>query len=210
MRGGRRVDWIDLEIRGLWFPDGLPARASPLLFREEGIEEGRFADFVGEEKYRASAPPGERGPAEADLRVRLRENLYLLGEAEVDTDSRRTITTAQGVRWYLPPDFSIYLGRRAIAGDSDIYTASLDWFPSERWGFRLGQQTDFRRDQGLKTEIGIQRVWHDFVLEFHFKRDQAAHETSFGVSIVPSALWEQPTSTEKLGRLDFEAQRWYR
>jgi hypothetical protein len=209
-RGGRRVDWIDLELRGLWFPDGLPASPSPLLFREEGIEEGRFADFVGEEKYRASAPPGERGPAEADLRVRLRENLYVIGEAEYDVAHRNTITTAQGVRWYLPPDFSVYVGRRVIAGDSDIYTASLDWFPSERWGFRLAQQTDFRNNAGLKTEIGVHRVWHDFVLEVHFKRDQSTDDTSIGFSIVPFALWTQPTSTEKLGRLDFEAQRWYR
>jgi len=209
-RGGRRVDWIDLEVRGLWYPDGLAPQASPLLFREEGLEEGRYSDFLGEEKYRAMAPSGERGPAEADLRVRLRENLFLFGEGEYDTEERHPITTAQGVRWFLPPDFSIYLGRRAIAGDSDIYTASLDWFPSERWGFHLSQQTDFRSSDGLKTEIGVQRVWHDFVLEISFKNDQVSHETTFSLSLVPSSLWEQPTSAQKLGRLDYEAQRWYR
>jgi hypothetical protein len=210
IRGGERVDWLDLELRGFWFPNGLDPRKSPLRFKEEGLEEDRFSDFVGEEKYRASAPPGQRGPVEADFRARLRENLYFIGEGEYDAGRRRMVTTAEGVRWYQAPTVSIYLGRRAIAADSDIYTATLDWFPSDRWGLRFNQQTDFRNGTGLITEFGIRRLWHDWVLEMYVKNDQGAHDRSFGLSLTPSPLWEPPTSAQKLGRLNFEAQRWYR
>ena len=210
LRGGTRVDWIDLEVRGLWFPGGLDPQASPLRFREEGLEEARYSDFPGEEKYRSAPPRGSRGPAEADLRVRLLENLYVIGEAEYDGERRAMITSAEGVRWFVVPKFSLYAGRRAIARDSDIYTFLADWFLSERWGLHASQQTDFRNREGLKTQLGIRRIWHDFILEIFFENDQQSNETKFGLSLIPSALWEPPTSAEKLGRLDFEAQRWYR
>jgi hypothetical protein len=209
-RGGRREDWIDLELRGLYLPDGLDPRRSPLRAKEEGIEGIRFSDFLGEEKYRAYGTDGRWGPYEADLRVQARDNLYLLGEAEYDAGRRDMITTAQGVRWFVVPRFSVYFGRRTITRDSDIFTATADWFPSERWGFHLAQQTDFRSNEGLKSAVGLRRVWHDFVLEIDFKHDQQTGETSFGLSFIPSSLWNPPTSAEKLGRLDFEAQRWYR
>jgi hypothetical protein len=204
------VDWVDLELRALWFPDGLEARKSPLLFREEGLDGSRGADFTGEAKYRAHAPSGDAGPWEGDLRVRLRENLYLLGEAEYEPDFHRMLTTAEGIRWYSVPTLSLYLGRRVIARDSDIWTASADWFVSERWGLHLEQQVDTRDDGGLLTEIGLRRVWHDFVLEVFFERDGSTGDVSLGFNFLPTALWDPPTSAEKLGKLDFEAQRWYR
>ncbi len=210
MRGGRRVDWVDLEVRGLWFPDGLGPQTSPLGFKEEGLEEARHSDFVGEEKYRAAAPPGDAGPVEADLRVRLRENLYLIGGGEYALDPGRMATSAQGVRWFVAPKFAVYLGRRAIAGDSDIYTAVVDWAISDRWAFHVDQQTDFRNSEGLKTEVGLRRVWHDFVLELSYVDDRINNDTSFSFSLLPTALWDPPTSAENLGKLDYEAQRWYR
>jgi hypothetical protein len=209
-RGGQRVDWIDLELRGLWFPDGLDPQAPLLRYKEEGLEEERFRDFVGEEKYRGLAPAGKWGPAEGDLRVRLRENLYLLGEGEYDPHERILRTSAAGVRWFLAPKFSLWVGNRRIAGDSDIYTVTGDWFPSERWGFHLEQQTDIRGGRGLKTEVGVRRVWHDFEFEIAFKNDEESDDRSVSFSLIPTALWQPPTSAERLGKLDFEAQRWYR
>jgi hypothetical protein len=108
------------------------------------------------------------------------------------------------------PKFTVYLGRRAIAGDRDIYTAVVDWFLSDRWGLHFDQQTDFRSSEGLKTEVGIRRVWHDFVLEISFVDDRINNDTSFGFSLLPAALWDPPTSAENLGRMDFEAKRYYR
>ncbi len=209
-REGRRVDWVDLELRGLWFPGGLDGRASPLRSKEEGLEEERFRDFLGEEKYRALPPPGEWGPWEGDLRVRLRESLYLLGEGEYEPHDHRFRTSAAGVRWFVVPKFSLWLGNRRIARDSDIYTFTADWFFSERWGIHLENQTNRRGQERLRTEIGLRRVWHDFELEITFKNDQVTRDRSVSFSLVPIALWVPPTSAERLGKLDFEAQRWYR
>jgi len=210
MRAGQRVDWIDLELRGLWFPSGLEGQSSPLRFREEGLEEARFQDFVGEEKYRARTLAQELGPYEADMRVRLREGLFLLGEGEYDPDRHRLATSVEGVRWFVVPQFSVYLGRREILDDSDIYTVSADWFLSPRWTLHASNQTDRANDEGLKTEIGLRRIWHDFVLEVTFKSDQTTDDRSLAFSLIPSALFESPTSPDKLGKLDYDAQRWYR
>jgi hypothetical protein len=209
-RGGRRVDWIDLELRGLWFPEGLEGQTSPFRFKEEGLEEARFQDFLGEEKYRALAPSGRAGPAEADLRVRLRENLYLLGEGEYDPDEDALRTMAAGLRWFQEPTFSLYAGNRRILGESNIWTITADTYVSDRWAVRFVQQTDFLNDDGLKTEVRLRRVLHDFVLEVGFERDLLTDDTTVSLSLVPTALWDAPTSAERLGRLDFEAQRWYR
>ena len=76
--------------------------------------------------------------------------------------------------------------------------------------FHVEQQTDFGSGGGLKTVVGIRRVWHDFVLETSVENDQLANDNSFSVALLPAALWEPPTSAQKIGRLDFEAQRWYR
>jgi hypothetical protein len=209
-RGNRRVDWIDLELRGSWFPSGLRGSPSPLRFKEEGLEEARFQDFAGEEKYRALPPAGEWGPCEGDLRMRLREGLFLLGEAEYAADEHRVRTSATGVRWFVIPKFTFYVGRRTIARDSDVYTASADWFLLDRWVVHLSQQTDFRTDEGLKSEIAFSRVWHDFVLEISFTDDRASNDRTFSFSLIPTALWEAPTSAQRLGKLDYEAQRWYR
>ncbi|MHC4925283.1 MAG: LPS-assembly protein LptD, partial [Planctomycetota bacterium] len=83
-RGGLRVDWVDLEARGLWFPERLDPNAFAHGAREEGIAGSRYIDLPGERKYRAMPMRGAFGPYEADLRIRARENLFLLGEAEYD------------------------------------------------------------------------------------------------------------------------------
>jgi hypothetical protein len=119
------------------------------------------------------------------------------------------VTSGQGVRWFVAPKFTVYVGRRAIELDSDVYTASVDWFLSDRWAIHFDQQTDFRNSEGLKTEIGIRRVWHDFVLKLAFVDDRINNDTSFSFSLLPTALWDPPTSAQNLGRLDYEAQRWY-
>ncbi|NUN52667.1 MAG: hypothetical protein HUU06_07760, partial [Planctomycetaceae bacterium] len=209
-RGGRRVDWIDLEVRAHWFPGGLDPAASPLRFKEEGLEEARFSDFRGEEKYRGSPLRGEWGPYEGDLRVWARENLYLLGEAEYDPYEGVTRTSAVGARWFVIPKASLYAGNRRIAGDSNIYTLAADWAVSEKWLLHLSQQTDFRRDEGLRTEFGFRRVWHDFVLEFDVEYDGLQDDFSLRFSLVPSFLWESPTARKDLPKLDYEARRWYR
>ncbi len=209
-RGGRRVDWIDLELRGYHFPSGLDRSLSPLRFKEEGLDEARFQDFAGEEKYRALPPRGEWGPCEADLRVWLRENLFLLGEGEYDPYADEMRTAVGGVRWFLAPSFSFWAGNRRIAGDSNIVSLSADWAFSERWIGHVSQQTDFRKEGSLSTEAGIRRVWHDFVLEFNLKRDFTTHDLSVSFTLMPSFLWTVPTSAERLGKLDYEAQKWYR
>jgi len=210
MRGGRRVDWVDLELRTLWFPEGLEGRASPLRFKEEGLEEARFQDFLGEEKHRALPPRGRSGTSDADLRVRLRENLYLLGEGEYDPDEDGLRTAAAGVRWFRIPTLSVYAGNRRIRHDSNIWVLSADAFISDRWAVRFIQQTDYRNDRGLKTDVRLRRVLHDFVVEVGLERDLVTDDTTVSLQFVPTALWDSPTSAERLGRLDFEAQRWYR
>ena len=210
MRGGRRVDWIDLELRGLWFPDGLEGQTSPLRFKEEGLEEARFQDFLGEEKYRSVPQSGRAGASEGDLRVRLRENLYLIGEGEYEPDLDALRTAAAGVRWFQVPTFSVYAGNRRIKGDSNIWTVTADTYVSDRWAVRFVQQTDFLNDDGLKSEVRLRRVLHDFVFEFGVEVDHTTDDTTISLALVPSALWDPPASAERLGKLDFEAQRWYR
>ncbi len=210
VRGGRRVDWIDLEVRGLYFPDGLRGRAPIPGFREEGVEGPRFQDFTGEEKYRAAPLRGRWGPWEGDLRVMLRENLFLAGEGEYDPYDGALRTSLLGVRWFVLPKASIYAGDRRIRGDSDIYTLKADWSVSDRWALGVTQQADLRSGKGMLSEIAVRRLLHDFVIEFSFRDERTSHDRSFRVSIIPTSLWVAPTSLEKVGSLDYDAKRWYR
>ncbi len=209
-RGSERVDWIDLELRGLYFSGSRPTGASPLRFREEGLEGPRFADLVGEEKFRARPLRGPWGPYEGDLRVRLRENLFFLAEGEYDPYDRSFATAALGLRWFVVPRFSLYVGDRRIGSDSDIYTFRADWAVSDRWSLGFSQQADLRNSEGLETEIRIRRVLHDFVIELGLSRDRASNDRSIHISVIPAVLWDPPVSARNARRLDFEAQRWYR
>ena len=209
-RAGRTVDWIDLELRGLFFPEGLDGAPPTLRFKEEGLAGPRNQDFLGEEKYRAAPPRGRWGPIEGDLRIWARENLFLLGEAEFDPDEHRARTVAGGVRWFVVPKVSLYAGNRRIAGDSNIVTLSATWAVSDRWFLHVAQQTDYRSDEGVKTEVGFRRVWHDFVLEVDLENDRLIDDYSLSFNLVPAFLWNPPTSEENLSKLDYEARRWYR
>jgi hypothetical protein len=209
-RAGRRVDWIDFELRAYWLPDGPPPGRSPLGFREEGLLGPRFQDLHEEEKLRGRARRGPFGPYEADLRIQARDNLFLLGEAELEPYERRLTTAALGVRWFAAPHVSLYLGNRRIAHDSDIYTFRADWAVSDRWTIGVSQQADFREDKGLETSFRITRVLHDFVVEISMEDESTSDERTISLMVAPAALWVAPTSIERLGRLDYDAWRWYR
>lgn len=209
-RSGRTVDWLDLELRAYWFPEGPPAGGTPLGLREGGLLGPRFQDLHEEEKFRASPLRGPWGPWEADMRMRFRENIFLLGEAEWDPYEDRARTAAIGVRWFVVPRMSLYLGDRRIAHDSDIYTFRADWAVSDRWTLGVTQQADLRSDRGLQTSFRVTRVMHDFIIEVSSTNDGTSGERTISFSLTPTALWVAPTSAERLGRLDYDAWRWYR
>jgi hypothetical protein len=108
------------------------------------------------------------------------------------------------------PEASVYVGNRRISRDSDIYTVRADWAVSPRWQIGLVQQQDRRDGEGLNTEVAFRRISHDFVFEVSFLDDRTTDDRRVSVAIIPLPIWSPPTSLERVGQLDYEAQRWYR
>ncbi len=208
-RGGAVVDWIDLEIRGLFFPEARRARPAPFHFREEwglGISSLLLPE---EEKFRAIDRKGF-GPLLADLRAELRPDLFLVGNAWYDLETDRFETYSEGLRYEAGPDLSLYLGHRAIEGDSSLVTASADFALTRTYSARVFQQVNLMRSDTLTTGLVFRRAFHDFVLEFQFRHNAKERDTSFMVGITPRLLFDWKRRRRSERALDFAGMRWYR
>ena len=205
-RAGVVVDWIDLEIRALFFPEGMVARPSPFDAREEwglGISSLLVPE---EEKYRSIARKGF-GPVEVDLRARLRENLVLFGDVWFDLETDRFETWSGGFRFEALPDLALTLSQRAIRGDSSVLTAEAEFRLTESFEVRLLQQTDFRDDGGLVSGFLLRRIFHDFIVELKFERDFNRDNTSFSISVEPRILFEADRAGRRARSLTMEDLR---
>ena len=207
-RAGEIVDFVDIEIRGVFFPEKMPARPVPFGFREE-FEQGISALLLPEEERWRRIPRHGMGPLTAELRAQVRQNLYLAADAWYEFETRKIETASAGVRYEALPGLAWFLGYRAIRGDSSVVTAWADFRLTNRWSARVFQQTNLRRGDGLASGVILRRHLHDFILEFGFRHNAKERETSFTVSIEPTVFFEverRRTAED----LSFEDMRWYR
>ena len=68
---------------------------------------------------------------------------------------------------------------------ANAWRASVLFDPSEKWSLAASVQYDFEREAFIRREVLVGRDVHDFVLEFHFERDDARDELKFSVTLVP-------------------------
>jgi hypothetical protein len=209
-RGGAVVDWIDMELRGLFFPGELPARPSPLGFREE-FRQGSHGTLVPEEETFRTIERDGLGPILGELRAQVRENLFVAADAWYDFETHRFETYSEGIRYDAQPELSFFVGHRAIQGISSSVTAWVDFELGSRWSARVFQQTDFRGERDrLATGLNLRRILHDFVVELRFRVNSKQRTSSFTVSIEPIALFESGRRKKTTGDLDFDKMSWYR
>lgn len=208
-RAGAVVDWIDLELRGLFFPEAVEARRWPFGAREEWGQGISSLLLPEEEKFLAIDRKGF-GPILADLRAQLRPDLFLVADLWYDLETDRFETYSEGLRYEASESLSLYLGHRAIQGDSSLISTWVDFGITNTWSARLYQQVNFRRSDRLVTGVTLRRAFHDFVVEFRFRRNAQERDTSFSVGIEPKLLfdWNRKRRAEKA--LDFSGMRWYR
>jgi len=207
-RAGRIVDFIDFELRALFFPEYTPARPAPFGMREEW-EQGMSSVLVPkEEQLRTIARKGW-GPIFGDLRARLREDLFFVGDLWYDFETRRFETYSSGVRYEAWPMVSFFVGHRAIQGDSSIITGWVDFSMAKRWSLRFFQQTDLMGDKGLASGITVRRHVHDFVLSATLRHNSLENDTSISFSFEPLFLYDSRRAQEAKEVLRFEEMRWY-
>ncbi len=188
-RAGALVEWIDLELRTIFFPQELAAVANPLTPREEW-ELGMSSLLLPEEETWRSYEQKGFGPLTADLRVRLRDDLIFTADVWYDLRGDQFRTYSEGLRYEARPDLSLYVGHRAIDGDSSILTALADFRMTDTWDVQFLQQTDFGGDDALISGLSLRKLMHDFVFEVTFRHDYSRNDISFGFSLEPRLTYE--------------------
>jgi hypothetical protein len=188
-RDGEIVDFLDLELRAVWFSGETEARPAPFGAREEwglGITSLLLTE---EEKYRTIDREGF-GPVTGDLRLRLREDLTFLANAWYDAETHGFETFSEGFRYEAFPALSFFAGHRAIRDDSSIVTAWVEFRAGDRWEMRLYQQTDLRDEGGLGSGVNLRRLFPDFVFELRLGWRSTRNEFSFGFAVEPRFFYE--------------------
>jgi len=211
-REGRMVDWLDYEFRFLWYADETTGTGGSLLgLREDFAQPLQRLDFPGEDKYLRATREGSAFHQHR-MRMQVRPDLWLMGEADYDMQRNDLETTGAGVRYFATRQFSVFLGRRTIDEDSDIWTVRGDYVLSDRWAFAGEFQKDTDdSDQGLRTRVGLYRRSHDLTIAVEFESERLLDETSLSFVLYPHhwlARKDDPFSKRR--PLDFEALRWYR
>ena len=208
-RAGAIVEFLDLELRGIFFPDRMDARPAPFDAREEfGLGTSSML-LPGEEKWR-SIPRHGMGPVTAHARSQLRDSLALIGDVWYDFETHHFETWAAAVQYEAFPDLGIYLGHRAIRGDSSVITASVDFVISDRWSAQVFHQADLRGGGTLLTGLNLRRRYHDFLISFEFRHNETERETSFAVTVEPGFLFDAKRRPGGIATVDYTAPRWYR
>lgn len=200
---------VDLTLRGLFFPDRMPARPAPFGFREEWGLGMNSVLLPEEEKWRSIERQG-MGPVTADLRMQVRPDLAFLGDAWYDFETHHFETWAAAVQYEAFPALGVYVGHRAIRGDSSILTGSVDFRITDRWNAQIFHQVDLRGDGALVTGLNLRRRYHDFLIGFEFRHNQHERETSFSVTVEPAFLFEAKRRPDDISVVDWTAPRWYR
>jgi hypothetical protein len=188
-RSGAIVDWIDLELRTVFFPEDTPAVANPLTAREEW-ELGMSSLLLPEEEVWRHYDQKGFGPLTADFRMKLRDDLIFTAEVWYDLHYDRFRTYSEGLSYEAGPDLSLFIGHRAIDGDSSILTGWAEFRMTDTWDVRLLQQTDFTGDSSLVTGLALRRLMHDFIVEVSFRNDLTRNDFSFNFSIEPRIFYE--------------------
>jgi hypothetical protein len=188
-RDGKVVDWIDLELRTIFFPEEYAARPSPFGAREEWGQGLSSLLLTGEETWRSIDRKGF-GPLTGDLRVLLRDDLVLTASAWYDFETDKFETYSEGIRYEARPDLAFFLGHRAIAGDSSVLSAWAEIRVTDGWDIRFLQQTDFRNDGALISGLSVRKLMHDFMFEVTIENDFNRNDFSVRFSFEPRVLYE--------------------
>jgi hypothetical protein len=207
-RDGKIVDFVDFEVRAVYFPGETAARPAPFSAREEwglGISSLLLTE---EEKFRTIERRG-LGPVTGDLRLRPREDLTFLANAWYDAETHGFETFSEGVRYEAFPSLSFFAGHRAIRGDSSIITAWTEFRAGDRWEVRLYQQTDLRDEGGLGTGVILRRLFPDFVFELRLGWRSTRNEFSFGFTLEPRFTYEaaRERRESQLDMMDYRGMR---
>ncbi len=200
-RRGEVVEFADLELRLLGLTDGHEARPAPFSLREEwGLGMSALL-LTEEEKLRYLERDSGAAWGTGGLRMRLREDLSLIGDLWYDFATHRVETFSEGLRYEASSSLAFFLGHRAIAGDSSIVTGWVELRVGDRWEVRLYQQTDLRDDGGLGTGVAFRRLFPDLMIEFRLEWSDTRDEVSFSMGIEPR-LWYEADRTRRAAEAD--------
>jgi hypothetical protein len=140
----------------------------------------------------------------------LSDDLFFAADAWYDFETRRFETYSEAIRYRVDENLSMFLGHRAIQGNSSVITAWVDTEITPRWSGRFLTQWKFHDRSRLATGISLRRHYHDFVVEIRFRVNETTNVSSFGVAIEPTALFSHRKERTGDEVLEFDRQRWYR
>lgn len=211
-RDGDVEDWLDYEVRWLYFFDENEAAPdSPFGVREDFAAPLQSIDFPGEAKYARVAREGS-AYWQHRARLQLLRKVWLVGEADYDMQANAMETSAAGVRWFADERLSLYVGRRTIHSDSTIWTERFDYRLSNRWGVALEYQEDTKEGRGLRTMLSVYRRAHDYTIAVEVQSDKQGNQSAVGLAIYPND-WSGGGGTDPFSLrrpLDYDALKWYR
>ena len=148
------VTFVDLEFFAAWFPDG-------------------------------QQPFGRRGDAllETDLEWRVRKGFHVAARTELDTEGRGLETAALEGWLQARHDLRLGAGVRHLAGDSDVFTATVELDVDTRWRLTAFSQTELRDGDSLDQVLLVQRLGKTAVFGFRIGFDPGDSDFSFGFKV---------------------------
>jgi hypothetical protein len=162
-RPGRRttVDWIVLDLQGVWFPDEMRDNFGKAF----GLYEYDFLWNVG-------------------------DRLTLVSDGIFDffDDGQQAITV--GGHLSRPPRGNLYLGVRFLNGpiDSSILSMSYSYRMSPKWVSSFGMSVDLAKDGNIGQNFSITRIGESLLITAGFNVDASRDSVGVHLAIEPRFL----------------------
>lgn len=222
------VDWMRLDVHGLWVSDRARDDESPAL--EYDALTNRFVgDSYGPSWFSYDQPAvplrarrdnpyygAARDAMNADYLWRISETTTLLSDANYDLASGKIQQLDAGFTRLVYPDISYYVGSRylrpvqvqvdrnddgtldAFEKGSHSVIGAISWQLNSRYTLTVAQEYNFDFGAAIRSEVSLVRRYHRVYYALTFAADQTMDRRSVMFSVWPQGVNEAAIGSRRL------------
>jgi len=108
------------------------------------------------------------------------------GEANFEEGDIEEINA--GVRWFDPRAVVFEVSSRKRRHEQNSLLVGARWWGSEKYGFGVFTEVDFRRDKTVNQRFDVARNFHRWTASFSIEYDEGEDNTTLRVNLGPRDL----------------------
>ncbi len=130
----------------------------------------------------------EWGPLQWELLLRPIDPLGLFVDGEANLEEGDFEEINAGVRWFDPRAVVFEVSSRKRRHEQNSLLVGARWWGSEKYGFGIFTEIDFRRDKTVNQRFDVARNFHRWTASFSIEYDEGEDNTTLRVNLGPRDL----------------------